>query len=149
MVLRPNSAWSLRTIENFLEEQRIPLRLACATPGAGPVVCSLWYVYDDGALWCATQKSARVTGYLAQQPACGFEIAPEAMPYRGVRGQGIATLSQERGLHVLERLIDRYVGDRGSEFARWLLRRAHNEVAIRIDPNWLTSWDFSQRMNMR
>ena len=146
MVLRPNSVWSLQAIEDFLDGQRIPVRLACLTPSGGPVVCSLWYLYDDGALWCATQKSARVAGYLALQPACGFEIAPEAMPYRGVRGQGIATLSQERGPYVLERLIDRYLGNRGSEFARWLLKRAHKEVAIKIDPGWMTSWDFSPRM---
>jgi len=146
MVLRSNSAWSLQSIEEFLRGQQIPVRLACLATNAGPMVCSLWYLYDDGALWCATQKSARVAGYLAQQPTCGFEVAPETMPYKGVRGQGNATLSHEQGGHVLERLIDRYLGSRSSEFARWLLKRSDNEVAIKIEPIWMTAWDFSRRM---
>jgi hypothetical protein len=146
MVIRPNSAWSLKTIESFLGEQLIPIRLACLTPNSGPIVCSLWYLHAEGALWCATQKTARVAGYLAHHPVCGFEVAPESMPYKGVRGQGKATVSKEHGVDVLERLIDRYLGNRESDFARWLVKRADNEVAIKIEPTWITSWDFSPRM---
>jgi len=146
MVIRPNSTWSLKTIESFLGEQLIPIRLACIAPNSRPVVCSLWYLHDEGALWCATQKKAKVASYLAEHPVCGFEVAPEAMPYKGVRGQGKVTLLQERGADVLERLIDRYLGNRESDFARWLLERASDEVAIRIQPSWITAWDFSTRM---
>lgn len=145
-MIRSNSAWTLKTIESFLGEQQIPARLACLTPNGGPVVCSLWYLYEDGALWCATQESAKVVDYLAQYPHCGFEIATETPPYKGVRGQGQATISQERGLDVLLRLIDRYVGNRESDFARWLIKRSSLEVAIRIEPTWMTAWDFSPRM---
>ncbi len=145
-MIRSNSAWSAQEIASFLSRQLIPIRLACLTPKGSPIVCSLWYHHDDGALWCATQKTAKVVSYLQQQPICGFEIAPEAMPYKGVRGQGKATLLPQRGLDVLEQLIDRYVGNRDSDFARWLIKRGSKEVAIRIDPMWLTSWDFSPRM---
>ena len=69
------------------------------------------------------------------------------MPYQGVRGQGQVTLLQAEGEAVLRRLIERYLGTQDSEFARWLIQRAETEVAIRIQPNWLTSWDFSGRMN--
>jgi hypothetical protein len=149
MVVRPNSAWSAKTISRFLDAQRIPIRLACRTPNSVPIVCSLWYVFAENALWCATQKTAKVAGYLKHYPVCGFEVAPEAMPYKGVRGQGKVTLSPARGVDVLERLIDRYTGSRESDFARWLLGRASNEVAIRIAPTWFTAWDFSQRMKSR
>jgi len=145
-VIRANSAWSEQKIGSFLSEQRIPIRLACLTPGGGPIVCSLWYLYEDGALWCATQKTAKVAAYLERHRVCGFEISPEAMPYKGVRGQGKAALVAERGLDVLQQLIDRYLGTRESDFARWLIRRASREVAIRIDPIWLTAWDFTPRM---
>jgi len=46
----------------------------------------------------------------------------------------------------LLRLLDRYLGSRDSGFATWLIERASTEVAIRIEPTWLTSWDFSKRM---
>ena len=145
-MIRPNSVWTLPEIERFLGEQRIPIRLACLTPRGGPIVCSLWYLYADSALWCATQKNARIVRYLTEHPLCGFEIAPESLPYKGVRGQGKATISAERGADVLLNLIDRYLGGPDSEFARWLMARRDNEVAIRIDPTWLSSWDFSNRM---
>jgi hypothetical protein len=146
MVIRPNSTWSLKTIESFLGEQLIPIRLACIAPNTRPVVCSLWYLHAEGVLWCATQRTAKVASYLALHPICGFEVAPEAMPYKGVRGQGKVAISQERGVDVLERLIDRYLGNRETDFARWLLKRASNEVAIKIEPTWITAWDFSPRM---
>ena len=145
-MLRANSAWSLDEIARFLSDQRIPVRLACLTPRGGPIVCSLWYLHDDGVLWCATQRGARVAKYLQRHRVCGFEIAPDSPPYRGVRGQGRVTLSSAEGPGVLLRLIDRYLGDRDSDFARWLIERADTEIAIRIDPIWLTSWDFTERM---
>ncbi|NIM69417.1 MAG: pyridoxamine 5'-phosphate oxidase family protein [Xanthomonadales bacterium] len=144
--VRESSAWSLQEIESFLDTCVIPVRLACITNSGAPVVCSLWYQYGDGALWCATQKTARVARYLQNHPLCGFEVAPDPLPYRGVRGQGRVTLSEARGPEVLAQLIDRYLGDGDSQFARWLMARASNEVAIRIVPTWLTSWDFAARM---
>ena len=62
-------------------------------------------------------------------------------------GGGAVTLSPADGPAVLLRLIDRYLHRRDSEFARWLIARQEAEVAVRIEPDWLTSWDFSARMN--
>jgi len=145
--LTASSAWSLEEIERFVDGQRIPLRLACLTARREPLVCSLWYVYEDRSFWLATQKSARVARNLERHPLCGFEIAPETPPYKGVRGQAEARLLPERGPEVLARLIDRYLGGRDSDFAKWLMARSDREVAIRLVPTWLTSWDFSARMH--
>ncbi len=68
------------------------------------------------------------------------------MPYRGVRGQGEATLDDDRGEEILRKLVERYLPDPESSFAVWLLGRADREVAIRIDPVWVTAWDFADRM---
>lgn len=146
-LIRSNSAWSLPMIESFLDGCVIPVRLACITPRGSPMICSLWYLYEDGAFWCATQMTAKVAGYLDNHPFCGFEISPEAPPYSGVRGQGKVTLCEERGLEILLKLVDRYLGSRESDFARWLIKRGSSEVAIRIEPSWLTAWDFSPRMS--
>lgn len=146
MEIRASSAWPRDGIQSFLERQRIPLRLACLDRRDEPLVCSLWYLFEEGSLWCATQKSARVVDYLTRNPACGFEVAPESPPYMGVRGQAAASLSAERGPEVLLRLIDRYLGDRETSLARWLIARSSDEVAIRLSPRWLTSWDYSGRM---
>jgi nitroimidazol reductase NimA-like FMN-containing flavoprotein (pyridoxamine 5'-phosphate oxidase superfamily) len=144
--IRSSSAWDEQQINRFLADTVIPIRLACLDRDGEPLVCSLWYLYAEGALWCATQQSASVTKFLEAEPRCGFEVAPDAMPYRGVRGQARVSLSAAQGPGMLLRLIDRYLGNRDSDFATWLIARSATEVAIRIEADWVTSWDFSTRM---
>jgi len=43
-------------------------------------------------------------------------------------------------------VIRRYLGSEDSQLARWLLERDVREMAIRIEPLQLTSWDFAERM---
>ncbi len=83
---------------------------------------------------------------LKQDPLCGFEIAPDTIPYHGVRGQGRVTLTRTGAGELLERLIHRYLEGTDSTLAQWLLSRADQEYAVRIAPTWATSWDFSHRM---
>lgn len=144
--LRSSSAWDIQHINEFLQTALIPIRLACTDSDGVPLICSLWYLHADGVFWCATQQSAHVVRLLERSPACGFEVAPDSMPYRGVRGQGRVTLLPEQGPSVLLQLIDRYLGSRETNFAEWLIDRSAKEVAIRIEPDWLTSWDFGSRM---
>lgn len=145
-IIRAGSAWTAAQIDTFLRQARIPVRLACQGRNATPLICSLWYLYDREAIWCATQAGAQIVSCLERNPYCGFEIAPDDMPYRGVRGQGLATLSRRHGPDILAQLVDRYLGSRESKLASWLLSREAHEVAIRIEPRWLTSWDFAARM---
>ena len=146
-LIRKSSAWDQSTIAAFLRSTVIPVRLACSDAAGVPLICSLWYLYDDEAIWCATQQSAALVRLLEGQQQCGFEIAPEAMPYRGVRGQGTVTLLPDEGEAVLRRLIARYLDKPDTDFARFLIKRAASEVAIKVQPDWLTSWDFGDRMS--
>jgi nitroimidazol reductase NimA-like FMN-containing flavoprotein (pyridoxamine 5'-phosphate oxidase superfamily) len=133
-------------IDEFLREAVIPMRLACLDREGHPRVLSLWYLWRDGALWCATSPRAWVVEQLRHDPRCGFEIAGETQPYRGVRGKAMAELFPERGTAVLAELVDRYLGRRDTRFARWLLERGDDEMAIRIVPSAFSSWDYSGRM---
>ena len=147
--MRIKGSWSRERVDEHLASAVIPLRLAYASASAHPQLLSLWFVWRDDAFWCATSERARVVAMLAREPRCGFEVAPDAPPYHGVRGRGVATLDAARGAEVLGLLVDRYLGTRESPFARWLLTRAASEVAIRIEPSSLVSWDFRARMNAR
>ena len=145
--VRNTSHWQQTAIAAFLDETVIPVRLACVSGSERPLVCSLWFFYDGEAIWCATKASSNVVEFLKRSPDCGFEVAPETMPYRGVRGQGKAEILPADGMQVLERLMDRYLETRDSEFAQWLIEQASDEVAIRIEPDWYTAWDFTDRMS--
>lgn len=138
--------WSLSQIESYLQETVVPARIACLSHTGWPIVLSLWYLYRDGGLWCASQSDARVIRRLREDPRCAFEIAPNEPPYCGVRGQGRATIDAVRGVEILRGLVARYFGSEDSGLARWLLSRGDQEVAIRIEPLRISSWDFRKRM---
>lgn len=134
------------TQEQYLRETVIPMRLACATQSGWPMVLSLWYLYEDGCLKCATQASARVVAYLRNDPRCAFEIAGDVPPYCGVRGQARATIDDAAGPDMLESLLVRYVGDLELPLAQQLLKRKNAEIALVIRPLQVFAWDFSDRM---
>ena len=136
--------WDFDAIIRHLETTRIPIRLATMSP-RGPAVQSLWFEYRSGSLWCATQSDALVVSRLRRDPSCGFEIAGDQPPYHGVRGFGVAEILTGPGPEILERLLNRYeFAD--TKLANWLMSRADDEVAIRIRPTEIASWDFRGRM---
>jgi hypothetical protein len=134
------------SIENYLRESSIPLRLSCMTASGWPTILSLWYLFEEGALLCATPENARVVSYLRAEPRCAFEIAADEPPYCGVRGRAIATIVPERGMEILERLLLRYLGGIDNPLAKELLRRPNPEVAIHLEPQNFYSWNFTSRM---
>ncbi len=133
-------------IRRYLDEVKIPLRLACLTPSGGPLVLSLWYIRLGDELYCATQSTSRVAEYLRQEPRCAYEVAADLPPYCGVRGQGLATIQDERGPEILERLLDRYIGGRDTSLGSDLLSRAESEVAVCIETVSQFQWNYSDRM---
>jgi nitroimidazol reductase NimA-like FMN-containing flavoprotein (pyridoxamine 5'-phosphate oxidase superfamily) len=142
-----SSQWSTDEIEQYLQEQRIPVRLSCNDKDGFPLICSLWFVYHDGYLWCATHENAAVAKLLEQNPKCAFEVAINEMPYKGVRGKGTVELLRSDAEGMLKELIARYLGDSNAGLASWLLSRSDHEYAIKIAPSTVTSWDFSERMS--
>jgi hypothetical protein len=138
--------WSADAIERYLQTAVLPIRLASIAPDGFPIVSSLWYVFEGGSIWCATQRTANVAERLEREPRCGFEIAADSIPYRGIRGRARATLDAQRGAFVLRRLLDRYLGGTESRLASRLLAREDSEVAIRLDDLRVSSWDFTARM---
>jgi hypothetical protein len=133
-------------LEQYFEATQIPLRLACTTSDGWPVVLSLWYLYQQGCFYCATQSTARVVHYLQDNPRCAFEIAADQPPYCGVRGQGLATVDSTLGADILPQLLHRYLGGLDNPLAQKLLARRQDEVAIIIQPQKIFTWNYSERM---
>ena len=138
---------NLDQLADFLEKTRIPIRIACRNKSGWPVVLSLWYLHEDGFLYCATQKSAKVIQYLENDPRCAFEIAEDSPPYCGVRGQAKARVDALLGSIILNKLLVRYLGGYDNDLARRLLKKSETEVAIVINPINIYTWNFSNRMS--
>jgi len=134
------------SIERYLMEMQIPLRLSCISTSGWPFLLSLWYLYEEGKLYCATTQKAKVVTYLMQEPRCAFEVSSDQPPYCGVRGRAVATIEQGRGLEILERLLRRYLGGVDNSLAKKLLGRSQLEVAIQLKPEGYYTWNFTNRM---
>ena len=134
------------SIEKYLQETKIPIRLSCVMESGWPVVLSLWYLFENGSLYCATPENAKVVSYLRAEPRCSFEVASDLPPYCGVRGRAAATIDPDRGVEIFERLLFRYLGGINNPLAKKLLGRPIPEVAIRLDPQSFYTWNFSDRM---
>jgi hypothetical protein len=145
--LSARSMWSVNRVDQFLSTYKAPLRLAVSTASGFPLICSLWFKYENERILCATTRNAKVVECISADPRCGFELAPNEPPYFGVRGQGIATISSDDSIELLGDLVDRYLGNRSTKFARWLLGREEEEVTISIEIQWATAWDYQQRMS--
>lgn len=130
----------------FATEVVIPLRLACVAETGWPLVLSLWYIFEEDSLWCATRQGARLVSDLRRNQRCGWEIASDSMPYCGLRGQAEAFIVTERGPEILERLLLRYLGTLEAPLAHRLRGRAEPEVAIHLQPVTLAAWNYARRM---
>jgi hypothetical protein len=94
---------------------------------------------------CATVRE--YDSWLRSQPRCGFEIAVNGAPYAGVRGRGIAQCAPASDDRILHALIDRFLGDENPKLAILLLSRTETEVTVSVTPQWLTSWDYGDRIS--
>ncbi len=134
------------SIETYLLESKIPLRLSCVAQTGWPAVLSLWFLFEEGSLYCATPEHARVVAYLRAEPRCSFEVAADQPPYCGVRGRAVAAIERDRGVEILERLLFRYLGGVDNPLGKALLGRSGSEVAIRLEPQNIYVWNFADRM---
>ncbi|MBT8469921.1 MAG: pyridoxamine 5'-phosphate oxidase family protein [Myxococcales bacterium] len=144
--IRLTGPWTESRVQEFLGEARIPMRLAANTDSGFPIVLSLWFLAEDDEILAVVHRDARIAKRLEADARCAFEIAPDAPPYRGVRGQATANLDADGAAALLERLLDRYLGSTDSSLGRFLLARAEEELIVRLRPNWMASWDYSRRM---
>lgn len=137
----------IMTYSDYLQQSRIPIRLAAQTRSGWPAVLSLWFLFRDGEFFCATQADARIVSYLESNPKCAYEVAADLPPYCGIRGQALARIDHSLGDQVLEELILKYLGDTENSLAKTLQQRNQPEVALILKPVSVYSWDFSRRMS--
>lgn len=146
--LNISGPWTEEEIINYLEKITIPLRLSVFNKNGWPVVVSLWFVTYGETLWCATPSSAYLAKLLKHTDRCGFEIAAENPPYKGVRGRGYIEVQNDVDNKILLSLIDKYLPGRDAPLAKWLLGRDDDELALSIKPIRFQSWDYTTRMNV-
>ena len=136
----------LEKLDTVISDTKIPIRLASIKPNGTPSVVSLWYAFFDGKIYCATQKTAKIVSYFKQNPLCGFEIAGDKPPYKGIRGEGTVKIIPDKGQDILDVLIAKYLGKKESRLSQFLKQNSDGEVAIEITLKKIHNYDYSTRM---
>ncbi len=148
MLLEPfenYGSWSGAEIEKFLVETRIPIRLSLEGRN-GLLIVPVWFEYNAGRFVACSPNDSTLVQSLRARPAVAFDVSTNDMPYRGVRGRGIASCTTTQDGGNLTSLLRRYTGSTDNSLARWLLNRPGLEALIEIELTWVMSWDFSSRM---
>ncbi|MGR8947739.1 MAG: pyridoxamine 5'-phosphate oxidase family protein [Gammaproteobacteria bacterium] len=124
-------------ITELLRDQTGPVRLASLSANGFPLISTIWFLYENGLLWCITQQRTLLRRNLAADPRCGFEIGLDGQRFKLLRGQGLATLDLEDGERVTELMINRYMRDRSGPAATAIRAQIPTEYAIAIKPRWV------------
>ncbi|KOX96995.1 pyridoxamine 5'-phosphate oxidase family protein [Halorubrum tropicale] len=158
----PTGPWDRDRVDEYLAAARVPVRLGCRTPSDRPWIVSLWFAWDPdagadpdgdggsgppaGAIRCATSESADLVEFVEHDDHVSFDVSTNDPPYKGVRGRGRATVVPDEDKRLLRSLLTRYLGGTDNPTAERLLRPERDEVEIRIEPERLHAWDYSERM---
>ena len=80
-------------VERFLES-KLNLQMATIDEHGEPNIQPVWFYYDKNGekLSITTSKLAKKTQNLRNKPSIYFSIDDENIPYKGVKGRGIATI---------------------------------------------------------
>ena len=156
----PTGPWDRDRVDEYLAAARVPVRLGCRTPTDHPWIVSLWFAWDPdagaevdggsgdsaGAIRCATSAGADLVEFVEHDDHVSFDVSTNDPPYQGVRGRGRATVVPDDDKRLLRSLLTKYLGGTDNATADRLLRPERDEVEIRIEPERLHAWDYSERM---
>jgi PPOX class probable F420-dependent enzyme len=135
--------------ERFLES-KLNLQIATIDEKGEPDIQPVWFYYDkdQGKLLITTSKLAKKTQNLRNKPSVYFSIDDENLPYKGVKGKGIATIVEDpnRILPQGDRISMKYLGTLDHPVAKMISDRSKKGeiVVIEISPKFFSTWDYGK-----
>ena len=139
-------------VNNFLES-KLNLQLATIDEEGYPSIQPLWFLYEKetGKIYISTQKITRKARNLYNNSnKIYFSIDDENLPYKGVKGRGIARISEDIDWNrpIIEKIILKYLGTMDNPLAQMILENAKKgiQVVIEITPRYFSAWDFGKSM---
>jgi hypothetical protein len=130
----------------YLEQPHI-MRIGIVDVRDGfPIVHPVWYYYEHGRFFVATDRGGQKARALRKNPALYFLIDsdPADGPPLGVRGRASAAVvdNPEYATRVTRRNIVRYLGSEEGKTAEKLLEMGSESCVIEITPQYLATWKF-------
>ena len=111
--------------------------IATIQPDGQPQLSVVWVSYDGDDLLVSTVKGRRKHLNLERDPRVTVLVYPRGMPYTYVEVRGSATMTEEGGRELIDRLNDAYTGtgrytaDDGTDNVRVVVRITPDKVGLR------------------
>ena len=143
------SGMTREEVEGFLES-KLNLQLATIDEQGEPNIQPVWfYYYKNGEkLMLTTSKSAKKTQNLRNKPTIYFSIDDESLPYKGVKGKGVATIVEDPNRTVPQGdvISMKYLGTLDHPIAKMISDRSKKGevVVIEISPKFFSTWDYGK-----
>jgi nitroimidazol reductase NimA-like FMN-containing flavoprotein (pyridoxamine 5'-phosphate oxidase superfamily) len=139
-------------VNDFLES-KLNIQIATIDEEGYPMIQPAWFLYDkeSGKIYIVTSKmSKKIKNILRNPDKIYFSIDDENYPYKGVKGRGVARISEDiqKNLSIMEKVNIKYLGTLEHPLAKMLIENTRNgiEVVIEITPKFFSAWDFSKAM---
>ncbi len=143
------AAMSQAEVDHFLES-KLNLQLATVDGSGDPNIQPLWFHYDKaaGKLYIDTRKDSKKVQNVRGNPTVYFSIDDENYPYKGVKGKGTVSISEDvgRNLPVVEKMNVKYLGTLDNPLAQMLIENVRNgtSIMLEINPRFFSTWDFGK-----
>jgi len=136
-------------VDQFLSSGTMIMRMATVDAKGDAVIHPVWYLYENDRIYMFTSKNRKLDNIL-RRGRVYFSIDTDAMPNKGVKGKGKASVVSEdhRRVSLGEKIVRKYMGDSQTEYAKALLNYAKGPKSnvIEIAPEYYTVWDYSKLM---
>ena len=135
--------------EKFLES-KLNLQLATVDEQGDPNIQPVWFYYDkdEEKLWINTSKFAKKTQNILKRSTIYFSIDDENPPVRGVKGKGIATITDDLKtvIPLGEKISLKYLGTLDHPIAKMISEdtKKGGVVLIEISPKFFSTWDYGK-----
>src|SRR5262245_35311816 len=130
---------------------KLNMQLGTIDDDGFPSIQPVWFYYesDSGKILTGTQKGTKKVSNIRNNPnRIYFSIDDENFPYKGVKGRGSASISEDiqKNVQIVEKINMKYLGSTDHPLAKMLLENARNgiEVVIAITPSYFSAWDFAK-----
>lgn len=106
-------------------------------PSGGPHLSVVWVARDGDDLLVSTVKGRRKHKNMERDPRVSVLVYPRDAPYTYVEVRGTATMTEEGGRELIDRLCqlytgaDRYTADDGTDNVRVVVRITPEKVVLR------------------
>ena len=133
-------------INDFLFSGKMNLFFGTIDEKNHPNIHPVWYIYENKKFYIATEKNSKKIKNIKQNKSVYFAIASEEIPFKGVRGKGVAKIIGDTEFNgkIVKKIISKYLGDFENHLAKEIVEEIKNgtEIVIEISPKYLSTTNF-------